>query len=169
MAALCALVIIGVTSCKRRTGEVQPEAAEKGGVRIEKFEGIERGEGFSGDVLLSVSNGLRSDITLSRGEIVLKYGDKAVCTLSLTGEVVVPKRVVSSVRVPVTLDFSSPIVGYGLLAKFGRGEFDKITATVDAEAKIGIVSKHIHKENIPIVEVLRMLGIPTDGLKGIVK
>lgn len=166
---LCVALVLGATSCKKRTAEEAPIATEKGSLRIEKFEGIERGKGLSGEVILSVSNGLRSDITLASGLIVVKYGDNAVCTLTLTGEVVVPKRVISSVRVPVALDFSSPIVAYGVLAKVMRGELDKITLTVDAEAKIGIVNKHIYKENIPMYEAIRLLGIPADRLKALVE
>ncbi len=166
---LCAVAIIGTTSCKKQAGEGLPDATEKGKVRIEKFEGIERGKGFSGDLLLSVSNGLRSNITLSRGVIVLNLGEKTICTISLTGEVVVPKRVISSVRVPVSLDFSSPMVAYGVIGKFVRGELGKMTATIDADVKVGVVRKHIYKENISLSEALQMMGVPADGLKSLVK
>lgn len=167
--ALCALLLMGASSCKRQGGEVLPPATEKGTIRIEQFEGIERGKGLSGEVLLSVSNGLRSDITLTSAEIGVCYGDKSICTLVLNGEVAVPKRVLSSVRVPVSLSVANPLAAYGLLGKIMRGEVEKVTLTVDAEAKVGIIHKHIYKEKIPLHEALRMAGIPTDGLKALVK
>lgn len=167
--ALCALMVAGVTSCKKQGSEELPAATKKGVVRVEKFEGIELGSGLSGDVLLSVSNGLRSDITLTDGEIWVNFGDKKVVALQLTGEVTLPKKVVSSVRVPVSLTISSPLIAYGLVAKVVRGEFDKMTLTIDAEAKIGVARRRIYKENIPMQEAFRMVGIPTDGLKGLVK
>ena len=165
---LCALMVAGVTSCKKQGGEVLPAASQKGTVRVEKFEGIERGSGLSGDVLLSVSNGLRSDITLTSGEIWVNFGGKRVVALQLTGEVTLPKKVISSVRVPVSLNISSPIVAYALATKVVRGDFDKMSLTIDAKAKIGAARRHIYKENIPVQEAFKMVGIPTDGLKGLI-
>ncbi|MBE6210018.1 MAG: hypothetical protein E7130_00045 [Rikenellaceae bacterium] len=167
--ALCALMAIGATSCKKQGGEVLPAATEKGRIRIEKFEGIERGKGLSGDVLLSVSNGLRSNITLINGQMEINFGDKKIGSLTLTDEVTLPKRVISSVKVPVSLQFTSPIVAYGLLAKLMRGELNKMTVTIDAEAKVGAVRRRIYKENISLHEALQSLGIPTDRLKALVK
>lgn len=164
---LCALMAIGATSCKKHGGEALPAATQKGTVRIERFEGIERFQNFSGDVLLAVSNGLRSKITLTRGEIVINFGGKMVGSLQLTGEVVLPKMAVSSVKVPVALAFLSPIVGYGLLAKLGRGEFDNITLTVDAEVMVGALRKHIYRENIPLQQALQSVGLSSDRLRGL--
>ena len=167
--ALCALMAIGATSCKKQSGEALPAATEKGVVRIEKFEGIEHFKNLSGDLLFSVSNGLRSNITITRGEIEINLGDKKIGSLQLTGEVTLPKRVGSSVRVPAALTLSSPIVAYGLITKVVRGEFDKINLTIDADAKIGLINKHVRKENISLQEALKAAGISTDGLKSLVK
>jgi hypothetical protein len=49
-----------------------------------------------------------------------------------------------------------------------RGGFDKISVTIDAEAKVGPVHRHIYKENISIQEAMQSVGIPTDGLKKLV-
>ena len=79
-----------------------------------------------------------------------------------------PKKVISSVKVPVSLNISSPIVAYALATKVVRGDFDKMSLTIDAEAKIGAARRHIYKENIPVQEAFKMVGIPTDGLKGLI-
>lgn len=164
---MCLALMMGVTSCKK--GEKLPPAGEKGTISIEKFEGFEHGKGLAGDLLLSVSNGLGSNVKLTRGEISLNYGDSKICALELTGEVDVPKRVVSSVRVPVALNLSSPIVAYGIWSKILRGEIEKITVTIDADAKGGIFNKHIREENIPLREVLQKMGISLDAIKALVK
>ena len=165
---LCVVVAMGATSCKRHGGEQLPTATQKGVVRIEQFEGIERGKGLSGELVLSVSNGLRSNITLTEAEVEINFGDKKIGSLALMGEVTLPKRVISSVKVPVSLTISSPLIAYGLLSKVLRGEFDKISVTIDAEAKVGPVHRHIYKENISIQEAMQSVGIPTDGLKKLV-
>lgn len=164
---LCVALAIGATSCKK--GDDRPLATKKGTVKIERFEGLERGKGLSGELLLSVSNGLRSSITLTAAEISVNYGGTKCCALVLNGEVEVPKRVVSSVRVPVSLSLTSPIASYGVWTKFLRGELDKISITIDAEAKVGAIKKHIHYENLPLHEVLNMIGISSDAVKGLVK
>ena len=147
---MCLALMMGVTSCKK--GEKLPPASEKGTISIEKFEGFEHGK-----------------VKLTRGEISLNYGDSKICALELTGEVDVPKRVVSSVRVPVALNLSSPIVAYGIWSKILRGEIEKITVTIDADAKGGIFNKHIREENIPLREVLQKMGISLDAIKALVK
>ncbi len=167
--ALCALMAIGATSCKKRAGEELPAASKKGVIHIEKFEGIERGKGLSGNVLLSVSNGLRSDVMLSEGEISVNYGGTKCCALMLTGEVIIPKKVISSVRVPVSLELSSPIAAYGVLTKVIRGELNKVTLTIDAEVKIGVMRRHIYKENISLRDALKSANLSTDMLKGLAK
>lgn len=158
---------IGATSCKK--GDDRPLATEKGTLKIERFEGLENGRGLSGELLLSVSNGLRSNVALTAAEISINYGGTKCCALVLNGEVEVPKRVISSVRVPVSLSLTSPIVSYGVWTKFLRGELDKISITIDAEAKVGAVKKHIYRENIPLREVLNMIGVSTDMIKSLVK
>ena len=164
---LCVALAIGATSCKK--GSDLPLATEKGTIKIERFEGLDRGKGLSGDLLLSVSNGLRWNIKLLSGEISVNYGGTKCCALVLNGEVEVPKRVVSSVRVPVSLSLSSPIASYGVWTKFLRGEHDKISLTIDAELKAGSIKKHIYRENIPLREALKMIGASTDSVKGLVK
>lgn len=167
--ALCTAMVIGAVSCKKSGGEVLPAATEKGQIRIEKFEGIERGKGLSGDLLLSVSNGLRSNISLTRGEMAVNIGGSTCCTFVLTDEVELPKRVVSSVRVPVSLTLTSPVVSYALLQKLMRGELNKISVTLDAEAKMGGVRRRIYRENIPLRDALQMMGVSADALKSLVK
>ena len=164
---LCMALTIGATSCKK--GDDRPLATEKGTLKIERFEGLENGRGLSGELLLSVSNGLRSNVALTAAEISINYGGTKCCALVLNGEVEVPKRVISSVRVPVSLSLTSPIVSYGVWTKFLRGELDKISITIDAEAKVGAVKKHIYRENIPLREVLNMIGVSTDMIKSLVK
>lgn len=167
VAMLCVALVVGATSCKKNAG--LPLATEKGEIRIEKFEGVERGKGLSGDLLLSVSNGMRSNVTLSDGSVTVCYGDKPICTLALTGEVVLPKRVVSSVRVPVSISVTSPVLSYALMTKFLRGEFDKVTLTLDAEMKVGALRKKFHKEGLPLSEAMRLIGLSPDTVKKIVK
>ena len=159
------LIATGATSCKKQSGEALPAATQKGEVRIERFEGIERGKGLSGDILLAVSNGLRSNITLTRAEVEINFGDKNVGSLVLTGDVFLPKKSLSSVRIPASLSITSPILSHGILTRIMRGEFDKLTLTINAEAKVGLVRKRIYKENIPLKEAMRSVGISTDGLK----
>ena len=160
---------MGATSCKNRMAEPLPAAAERGEITIEKFEGLERGKGLSGDILLSVSNGLRSNVTVTGGEVGIYLGEKRVATILLNEEVFLPKMVVSSVRVPVSLKFEGSVIAYGLLSRFIRGEFDNMTVALDADTKIGIIRKQIHKDNIPMREALKSLGISSDLLKGLVK
>lgn len=164
---MCAAMVVGATSCKK--GEKLPQASEKGSISIEKFEGVERGKGLAGDLLLSVSNGYGANVKLTRGEMSLNYGDSKICTLVLTDEVEVPKRVISSVRVPVALNLSSPIVAYGIWSKILRGEIEKITVTIDADAKGGIFNKHIYYENVPLREVLQKVGITAEAVKSLLK
>jgi hypothetical protein len=45
---LCVVVAMGATSCKSHGGEQLPTATQKGVVRIEQFEGIERGKNPAG-------------------------------------------------------------------------------------------------------------------------
>ena len=167
VAMVCVALVAGATSCKKNAD--LPLATEKGEIRIEKFEGVERGKGLAGDLLLSVSNGMRSNVTLSSGSVTVCYGDKPICTLALTGEVVLPKRVVSSVRVPVAISVTSPVLSYGLLAKFLRGEFDKMSLTLDAEMKVGVIRKKFHREELPLSEAMQLLGVSPDTIKKIVK
>ena len=175
MVALCAAMVVGAVSCKQSGGEELPAATRKGTIHVERFEGIDRGRGlergkeYAGDLLLSVSNGLRSNVTLISGAVTVCYGGKPVCAFSLIEEVMLPKRVVSSVRIPVLLTLKSPVASYGLLQKVLRGEFDKITLTLEAEAKVGLVRKSIHKEGLPLREAMQSMGISTDTVKNIMK
>ena len=166
--ALCVAVVAVTTSCKKRGGEVLPAATDRGPISIEKFEGLERGKGLSGDILLSVSNGLRSDVTVIGGEIGIFLCEKRVATIVLNQEVALPKKVISSVRVPVSLKLEGSVIAYAVMTKLLRGELDNMFIALDAEAKVGAIRKQIHKDNIPMAEALKSVGIPAQGFKGLV-
>ena len=167
VAILSIILTVGATSCKKNAD--LPLAARKGVVSVERFEGLERGRGLSGDLLLSVSNGLRSNVTLISGTVSVCYGNKPICAFSLTDDVVLPKRVVSSVRVPVSASLTSPVLSYGLFTKVLRGELDKITLTLDAEIKVGVIRKNFHREGLPLKDAMQLMGISPDSVKNIIK
>lgn len=159
---LCVAVAIGASSCKRNSD--LPVASEKGNIRIEKFEGLEHGKGLSGDLLFSVSNGMAGNVTISSGTFTLCYGDKAICDVELTSEVMLPKRVISSVRVPVKLNMPNPLAAYGIISKILRGDIEKVSLSYDVEAAMGPLRRRMHREGIPLKEAMEIAGFSVEKL-----
>ena len=159
---LAIAVAIGATSCKQNSD--LPLAGEKGTIRIEKFEGLEHIKGLSGNLLLSVGNGMGGNVTISSGRISLYYGDKEVCGVELDSEVLLPKRVVSSVRVPVTLNLPNPLAAYSVISKILRGDVEKVSISYDVDAAMGPLHRRLHREGVSLREAMDKAGFSVDKL-----
>lgn len=163
-----AVLVLGGVSCNRnKKAAADSESNEK--FKIEKVENFRMAGLTSCEIDVLVTNSTRHVFGLEECTIDILFGGAKLGAIVLDESVEVPKRATSSVTLPLSLSIENPIAIYGALGKIQRGETDKITLSLRAEVKGAGARRTIERRNIPLKDVLSMLGVDASGLQNILK
>ncbi|MBQ0080171.1 MAG: hypothetical protein KBS95_01280 [Alistipes sp.] len=126
------------------------------------IEGVEstKGSPMSGLTIgLRVRNDSSYTVTIPSASVQLYYMDNYICTAELDETALIPKRYNGSVSVKVKLDMPNPLKGLIIIRQLSKGDYSGFTCTLDAKVKIGVASRRLRLENIPLTEMLKKLGV----------
>lgn len=145
-------------------------SAERQAVKLRekiRFEGIEKisPRGLSSvDIEVSVVNKTRHKITLEEAELTLKYNRNKVLMLQLRDGVVLPKRFDGELKISTKMKVYDPLSTVVVLNRVRKQNFDEMSVTIDAKAKVGPVRKNIFVADMELQKFLSKFALSTEDL-----
>lgn len=124
--------------------------------------------GLSGvDALISVANETRHKIVLEDAELTLRFRGSEVLTLQLRDAVELPKRFEGQLEISTRMNIRNPLSAAVVLARVRNNQFDEMSVTVDAKAKVGPVRKNIYIAEMELTKFLRKFALTTEKISEI--
>lgn len=158
VAALACCLVLGSCGSARRAQKLQRK------IRIEKIESLTP-HGLTGvDAVVSVSNSTRHNITLEAARLTLKYDGAAVAMLQLRDPMTLPKRFSGELELSGRLKIYDPLGAMSVLGRIKRGETDRMTVTLDATARAGVIRKNILYEDVQLDRFLATFAVSIDRI-----
>ena len=169
--------ILCTPSCKRekrshRSEQIAKQKAEKRSKRkgksfAEKFANkfaIESIDGFEGSfnsgwkLNLQVRNDSAYSPRIIAAKANLYSGESRLASVTLTEQIVIPKRSVTSLTVPLKLSISNPILALSLLSRFKKGNFEDMQASLSLTFEVMGATRTIEIGRTDINAILTKLG-----------
>ncbi len=136
-------------------------------IRFESLDDIVP-HGLSGvDALISVANETRHKIALEDAVLTLRFRGSEVLTLQLREAVVLPKRFEGQLEISTRMKISDPLSAVVVLNRARNNQFDEMSVSVDAKAKVGPVRKNIYIAEMELTKFLRKFAITTEKISEI--
>lgn len=151
---LIVVLSIFVTSCSQKKS-----AAE----RIQEKMGIESIENITGSlsggwvVTLRVRNETAYTPVLKTGEGDLYCDNVLTAHASLMAPVIVPKKGIHSVDVPLEIKIHNPLRAIALLSKLGNKNFEGVEIAYGADIEVMGIKKHVGSQRVAATELLKSL------------
>lgn len=106
------------------------------------------------NAVLVVENSSGRNVTVSDTLFhVFDHEGSEIATLTVTDELLLPRRSITSLTVPVRIRFVNPLLGLGVLSDIERSA-EKMTVTGSFRVKAGALKKNFKVENVPLSEFL---------------
>lgn len=144
-------------------------AAAGGKLRFERFEGAKMNGLTSFEVRLRLTNSSRYEMQLESGRIELYYGSAKIGSVTADEPVSLPKRTTAVVTLPMSFKIDNPITALSAYNKLTRGEIDKMKISLRATVSAGGRTQNIEQDDIPLSQVLSLVGIEAEALPEMLK
>lgn len=120
------------------------------------------------NLYVSIDNGLGHNIVIKSCSAVISRGGVEIMTIDLRDRVVVPKRSVSEVLLPLRFRGDSSMSILMLLRRILDGRIDDLTVTLTARVRVSVVSKTFSMQNIAMSEILDTFGVEIDDVQQLI-
>lgn len=143
---LAATVALTMSSCVR-IDDINVQSVEN--VSIEGMSKL--------NLTLRVENRAGSKVTIKEGRMTLNQGTEKVMELMIPSAIVVPRRSVSSVEIPIRVKLNNPLSALALLRNIEK-QSNTLTVSGRFKVKAGMMSKEIVLENVPLSQIMTTFG-----------
>jgi hypothetical protein len=106
------------------------------------------------NAVIMVENTSRQNVRVNDAVFsIFDSGKNEIGTLTVADELLLPKKSVTSLRVPLRIRLTDPIAGLGLLSNIEENA-GRMTVTGNVRVKAGMLKKKFKVKNVPLSEFL---------------
>jgi len=120
------------------------------------------------NLYVSIDNGINHNIVVKSCTAVVSRDGAEIMRIELRDRVVVPKRSVSEVLLPLRFRADNSMSILVLLRRILDGRIDDLTVSLDVRCRVSVVSKTFSKQNIAMSEFLDTFGVTIDDVKQLI-
>jgi hypothetical protein len=136
---------------------VSPEDIRLDRVDGVKMDGVTRSQARL-TVQLTAANDSRARVVVRQGNFAVSDSRGQIATVSLDGEIALPRRSSAAIDIPLLVRFNGPLGTATALPRLGA---DPATLKVDGTLRVrgGAITRKVDVQQMPLSDFLRMVGV----------
>lgn len=155
---LLAAVTLGLGGCDKQK-EKREKPPKLDVVSVDKLSGSMVGDCF---LTLTIANNTAFKVTITSGELAIKYGGRKIGQVASRGGFTLPPRKHTQVTLPLRVSLASSLNALSAANSIRQGKLEKITIDYKVVAKILSSEFTISEENLTLEDLNKELNL---GLK----